>query len=153
MSATNRAGRFFSTSYYVAIGAFIAWEVLATAAKMTGVFEPDTDAIILNSGNSWQKAFVRGEPVIVAFSHRACGIIPGAISCDARYSLTLRRKRARWCESELRLVGTATELGGRCNAQIEKSVISLLGARFSFNDQGEVFYSEDLVGQLETPPG
>jgi hypothetical protein len=150
MSSKTRTARFLLTSYFLAIGGFIAWEV----AAISGLSGAITASIALNSGNSWQKSFFRGDRIIVALSDRACGVIPSALHCDARYSLTLRKIRGRWCEYRLRLVGSDAELGGRCRAQLEDSVISLLGAQFSFDDQGEVFYDKHPVGRLEivAPP-
>ena len=88
--------------------------------------------------NEWQQRLSRGERVLVSLSDAACGVIPAALNCNAKYSLTLHQTDGRWCE-DARLVGTDVPLGGRCNAPLEDAFISLLGALFSFNDQGDIF--------------
>jgi hypothetical protein len=98
--------------------------------------------------NEWQQRLDSGERVLVSLSEEACGVIPAGLICNARYSLTLHRTEGRWCE-DLRLVGTDAQLGGRCNARLEDAFISLLGALFSFNDHGNIFFHNRQVGKFE----
>jgi len=101
--------------------------------------------------NQWLERLSRGDRVLVSLTSDACGVIPSALSCDAKYSISLHKIDGRWCE-DLRVVGAGNQIGGRCNAPIEDSLLSLLGALFSFDDQGNVFFEKHLVGRLELAP-
>jgi hypothetical protein len=101
--------------------------------------------------NEWQTRLMQGEKIRVALSERGCGIVPLPLACGTRYSLQLTRKEDRWCET-ISQTGSTNDLGGRCTAIPDDSIISLVGAPFTFNGQGELFYHNHHVGQLEKIP-
>jgi hypothetical protein len=134
---------------------FDRFGVVTSGGKLVGqLFLPKpvvSRGPVAPSANQWLERLSKGEKVLVSLTSDACGVIPSAVSCDAKYSMSLHKINGRWCE-DVRLVGVDADIGGRCNAAIEDSLLSLLGALFSFDGQGNVFFEKHLVGRLEVAP-
>jgi hypothetical protein len=134
---------------------FDRFGVVKRAGKLVGqLFLPGSSRFRAPMGppaNQWLERLSKGENVLISLTSDACGVIPSALRCEAKYSMSLHKIDGRWCE-DVRMVGVDAEIGGRCNAPIEDSLLSLSGALFSFDGKGDVFFEKRLVGRLEVGP-
>ncbi|HEU0081293.1 MAG TPA: hypothetical protein VFQ87_00340, partial [Bradyrhizobium sp.] len=96
----------------------------------------------------WQQRLIGGVPVEVRFE---CDINP-RLDCHAALAITNRREGDRWCET-IRKDGDATDYPEHwCNGDPEAGIVSVYGARFSFDEEGKVSQDGRVVGQMSVPP-